>query len=250
MRRSVSLKDITTFAQLDMIYNQVRVIEARQNATEYKCLGSGECCKIGLVLPMLECANIAFNLRQTYYLYLEDKGQQVADEWMESVVNDLKEALNDETWIPGGDTERHCAFYKGGCTVYTFRPLVCRSFGTISTVNDFCPRIRNENGNIDYYGGPPVQKIVRDYQDLIKQYAEDKKKDDDLTVYMPLGVLSFLLPIEELNQLKDSTDPKFWTGIMGWFNYRVHFTKEHGYSIDELKQEAASVGVDLAFKAE
>lgn len=249
MRRSVSLKDISTFAQLDMVYNQVRVIEARQNETQYKCLGSGECCKIGLVLPMLECANIAFNLRQEYYLHLENKGQEYADQWMESVVNDLKEALKDESWIPGGDTERHCAFYKGGCTIYRFRPLVCRSFGTISTVNDFCPRIRNENGSIDYYGGPPVQRVIKDYQNLIKQYAEENS-ENDLTVYMPLGVLSFLLPVEELKQLKDTTDPKFWNAIMGWFNYRVHFTKEHGYSLDELKEEAAKAGVDLAFKTD
>jgi len=249
VRRSVSLKDISTFAQLDMVYNQVRVIEARQNETQYKCLGSGECCKIGLVLPMLECANIAFNLRQEYYLHLENKGQEYADQWMESVVNDLKEALKDESWIPGGDTERHCAFYKGGCTIYRFRPLVCRSFGTISTVNDFCPRIRNENGSIDYYGGPPVQRVIKDYQNLIKQYAEENS-ENDLTVYMPLGVLSFLLPVEELKQLKDTTDPKFWNAIMGWFNYRVHFTKEHGYSLDELKEEAAKAGVDLAFKTD
>ena len=64
MRRSVTTKDIYTFAKLDMVYNQVRVIEAKQNETKYKCLGSGECCHIGLVIHMTECANIAFKLRQ------------------------------------------------------------------------------------------------------------------------------------------------------------------------------------------
>ena len=63
-------KDITTFAKLDMIYNQVRMLEAQQNETEYKCLGSGKCCTIGLTIHMGECANIAFRLRQEYYLYL------------------------------------------------------------------------------------------------------------------------------------------------------------------------------------
>ena len=64
MKRSVTIKDIVNFAQLDMIYNQVRMIEAKQNESEYKCLGSGKCCHIGLVIPMLECANIAFRLNQ------------------------------------------------------------------------------------------------------------------------------------------------------------------------------------------
>ena len=105
MRRSVSVKDITSFANLDMIYNQVRVIEAKQNATEYKCLGSGNCCRIGLNIHMAECANIAFKLRQQYYLTLEDKGQTVADEWMENVVASLKEAMHDEDWEIGGATK-------------------------------------------------------------------------------------------------------------------------------------------------
>ena len=73
MKRSVTIKDIVNFAQLDMVYNQVRMIEAKQNESKYKCLGSGKCCHIGLVIPMLECANIAFRLNQQYYLHIEDK---------------------------------------------------------------------------------------------------------------------------------------------------------------------------------
>ena len=36
MRRTVSLKDINSFSKLDMIYNQIRIIEAKQNQTEFK----------------------------------------------------------------------------------------------------------------------------------------------------------------------------------------------------------------------
>lgn len=248
MRRNVSIQDITTFAHLDMIYNQIRVLEAKQNNTKYKCLGSGECCKIGLTIPMMECANIAFNIRHEYYLKLESSGEIEATQWLESVIESLKNAMHDETWKPGGETEKHCAFYKGGCTVYGFRPLVCRSFGTITTVDDFCPRIRNENGAIDHYGGQAVKKIVEDYQLLLKSYSQDKDTNYNLTVYMPLGVLSFLLSDEELIQLRDETEDKFWTGISGWFNYRVEFTKVHGYSFDILKQEASESGIPLAFK--
>lgn len=250
MRRTVSVKDITTFAQLDMIYNQVRIIEAKQNASKYKCLGSGECCKIGLQIPMLECANIAFHLRHNYYLTLESLGEEKADEWMNSVIENLKEAMFDEHWEQGGETKRHCAFYKNGCTIYEFRPMVCRSFGTISSVDDFCPRIRNENGSIDRFGGPGVQKIVQDYQYLIKQYSLDKDQYYDVTVYMPLGVLSFLLPPEELEELKEKTDDKFWTAALGWFNYVVSFTREHGISIEEIRKESERTGIEIAFTQE
>jgi len=249
MRRNVSIRDITTFAQLDMVYNQVRVIEAKQNNTQYKCLGSGECCKIGLTIPMLECANIAFNLRHEYYLKLESEGEDAAVAWLDSVISDLKNAMHDDDWKPGGETTRHCAFYKGGCTIYRFRPLVCRSFGTITTVDDFCPRIRNENGAIDHFAGPAVEKVVKEYQDLVKHYGSDKDQNYDLTVYMPLGVLSFLLSTEELVELRENTDDKFWTGVMGWFNYRVEFIRSHGYSLDFLKQEAEAVGIPISFKS-
>jgi len=41
VRRSVNTKDMFLFSKLDMVYNQVRMIEAKQNTTEFKCLGSG-----------------------------------------------------------------------------------------------------------------------------------------------------------------------------------------------------------------
>lgn len=247
MKRSVTAKDISTFAKLDMVYNQIRVIEAKQNETEYKCLGSGKCCHIGLVVPMTECANIAFKLNQNYYLIMEDKGKEEADAWFEKVVDGLIEAMYDDSWQPGGESKRLCAFYKGGCTIYQYRPMVCRTFGTITTVDDYCPRIRNAHGQIDYFTGEAVKKIVKQYQNLLKEYAEDKHENYDMTVYMPLGVLSFILSSEELEKLSKDTNPKFWSGVSGWFNYRVQYTKEHGYSLVELKKSAESVGKSLSF---
>jgi Fe-S-cluster containining protein len=247
MRRSVSSKDIATFGKLNMVYNHIRMIEAQQNRTEYKCLGSGKCCKIGLTIPLAECANIAFNLRQQYYLYLEDKGEEYANEWMQSVVDSLKERMYDETWKMGGESERHCAFYKGGCTIYGYRPMVCRTFGTITTVDDYCPRARNAYGSIDYFSGTPIQNIVKNFQDLLKEYAQGKDPGYDMTLYMPLGVLSFLLSTEELQELQKNTDPKFWMAIDGWFNYRVQYIKEHGHEVDYLHEQAVSVGRKITF---
>jgi hypothetical protein len=158
--------------------------------------------------------------------------------------------MRDDSWKPGGETERHCAFYKGGCTVYEFRPMVCRSFGTVTSVDEYCPRIRNAHGSIDYFAGKPVEATIKSYQELLKQYSEDKGENYNLVVYMPLGVLSFLLTDEELFELRDSTDDKFWSGVSGWFNYRVEFTRLHGYGIDRLGQEAVSSKIPLAFKVE
>lgn len=250
MRRSVNSKDIDIFGRLDMNYNQIRVIEARQNDTKFKCLGSGECCKIGLNIHMMECANIAFKLRQQYFLYLEDKGTAFADEWMDSTISSLKEAMYDEDWQIGGETKRHCAFYKGGCTVYGFRPMVCRTFGTITNVDDYCPRIRNSYGNIEYFSGDGIKKVIQDFQNLLKEYVDGKDPGYDMVVYMPLGVLSFLLPNDELKELSESTDPKFWKAVEGWYNYRVQYTKEHGHDFDHLLEQAVSIGKKLLFPKE
>jgi Fe-S-cluster containining protein len=247
MRRSVSVKDISSFAKLNMIYNQVRVIEAKQNATQYKCLGSGNCCRIGLNIHMAECASIAFNIRQQYYLYLEDKGLEYADNWVDGIVKDLKEAMFDEDWQIGGETKRHCAFYKGGCSIYGYRPMVCRTFGTVTYVDDYCPRIRNATGNIDYFSGDGVRKVIIAFQDFLKEYTSDKEEGYDMVVYMPLGVLSFLLTTDELIELEKTTDKKFWKAVQGWFNYRVGYTKLHGYDYDRLDTEAKAVGVELRF---
>lgn len=250
MRRSVSVKDISSFAKLDMIYNQVRVIEAKQNATEYKCLGSGNCCRIGLNIHMAECANIAFKIRQQYYLVLEDKGLEAADKWIDGIVDDLKEAMFDPDWEIGGETKRHCAFYKGGCTIYGYRPMVCRTFGTITHVDDYCPRIRNATGNIDYFAGDGVKRVIIAFQEFLKEYTLDKEEGYDMVVYMPLGVLSFLLTTEELIELEKNTDPKFWKAVQGWFNYRVEYVKMHGYDYDKLEAEAKAVKLELRFPRE
>jgi Fe-S-cluster containining protein len=196
---------------------------------------------------MAECASIAFNLRQQYYLYMEDKGMDFADEWMNSVVDALKEAMYDEDWQVGGETTRKCVFFKDGCTIYGFRPMVCRTFGTISAVDDYCPRIRNPHGQIDYFAGEGVRKIITSFQDLLKEYTSDKHENYDMVVYMPLGVLSFLLTTEELEELAENTDDKFWKAVPGWFNYRVQYTKEHGYDREYLNEQAVSIGKKLVF---
>ena len=252
MRHSVDSSDIALFGQLDMVYNHLRFVEAEQNKGKFACKGSGQCCKIGLRVHMFECASIAYHIRQEYYLVMEDKGKDAADEFMTSTVDRLVDAMFDEDWKEDGSTKRFCAFYDNGCTIYGYRPMVCRSFGTITQVDDFCPRERNEHGNIDYYSGPPIEEAVKAFQDLLKKYSAGKDKDGnyDMVLYMPLGVLSFLLPDEQLNELYQQTDSKFWLSAEGWFNYRVHFTKLYGYGNDVLTEAALAAGQDVIFDEE
>ena len=181
---------------------------------------------------------------------MEDKGREAADEWFEGIKNSLIDAMYDKTWQHGGESERLCSFYKNGCTIYGFRPMVCRTFGTITSVDNYCPRIRNANGEIDHFAGEPVQKVIKQFQDLLAEYATDKHENYDMTLYMPLGVLSFILESDELEKLAKDTDPKFWVGTSGWFNYRVQYTKLHGYSLVELRKSAEKAGKELAFDAE
>lgn len=248
MRRNISAKDISTFAKLDMVYNQVRVIEAKQNKTEYKCLGSGKCCKIGLRVPLAECANIAFRITQDFYLKMENLGEEAAQEWIDSTISSLKEAMHDPDWQIDGETKRHCVFYKGGCTIYGYRPMVCRTFGTITPVDDYCPRIRNAYGNVEFYSGDGVSRVIKQFQDLMAEYASDKDQTYNSVVYMPLGVLSFLLTNDELIDLASETDQKFWEGVRGWYNYRLTFTRLHGYDYNTLQAHAESNGDRLGFE--
>ena len=248
MRRSVTAKDVTTFSKLDMIYNQVRMIESKQNNTEYKCLGSGLCCRIGLRIPLAECANIAYRLTQDFYFKMESEGEGVANEWMETMIESLKEAMHDPNWNVDGETERHCVFYKGGCTIYRYRPMVCRTFGTVTPVDDYCPRIRNAHGQVDYYSGEGVSRVIKQYQDILAEYADGKDKTYNSVVYMPLGIVSFLLDSDQLAQLSDETEAKFWDGVRGWYNYRLTFTKMHGYDYKELEVFAINNGDKLGFK--
>jgi Fe-S-cluster containining protein len=248
MQRRIAVNDIAIFAEMDMLYNHIRVLEAKQNEGKFKCLGTGTCCKIGLTIPMAECANIAYNINKEYYLYLESKGEEFAKQWFNEIVNKLKELMHDDTWEFGGKTEKWCAFYKNGCTIYGFRPMVCRSFGTIAGVDDYCPRIRNAYGNIDFFAGKPVEDTITQFQLLLKKYAKDKDSNYDVVIYMPLGVLSFLISTEELQELGKTTDDKMWQAVQGWYNYRVEYIKVHGLGIPRLKQEAEIVGGKIGFQ--
>ena len=245
-KREIHPPDLQIFNRLDFAYNKIRVFQAKHNETEFRCINSGKCCKIGLKIHLAECAHIAFRMRQEYYLRLENEGQEPADTWMDSKVEALIDRMYDDSW--DGDeqtTDLHCAFWNDGCTIYGYRPLVCRAYGTITGVDDTCPRKRNGYGTIEHFAGKGVEDSVQEFQLVLKEYAESngKSTEYDVVVYMPLGVLSFLLDEVQLEELYQQTKDKMWEGYEGWFNYQSTFTKLHGFKDEFIEAEAKLRGM-------
>jgi len=245
-KREIHPADLHVFNRLDFTYNKIRVFQANHNETEFRCLNSGECCKVGLQIHLAECAYIAFRMRQEYYLRMENEGKSAADSWMESRVEALIDRMHDKSWdYDQQTTDLHCAFWNDGCTIYGYRPLVCRAYGTITEVDDFCPRKRNDYNTIEHFAGDSVEQTVQEFQLVLKQYAEYNGNDTDydVVIYMPLGVLSFLLDETELEELYQQTDAKMWNGYEGWFNYQSRFTRLHGFKDEFIEAEAKLRGM-------
>jgi len=245
-KREIHSPDLHVFNRLDFVYNKVRVFQAKHNETEFRCINSGKCCQIGLKIHLAECALIAFRIRQEYYLRMENEGQESADAWMDSRVEALIDRMYDGSWDSDEQTtDLHCAFYDNGCTIYGYRPLVCRAYGTLTDVDSTCPRKRNDYNAIEHFAGKSVEDTVQEFQLVLKQYAKYNGNDTgyDVVIYMPLGVLSFLLDEVQLEELYQQTDDKMWKGYEGWFNYQSTFTKLHGFKDEFIEAEAKLRGM-------
>ena len=247
-KREIHPPDLHIFNRLDFAYNKIRVFQAKHNETEFRCLNSGKCCNVGLKIHLAECAYIAFRMRQEYYLRMEGEGQESADAWMNTRTDALIDRMYDKSWDPDAQsTDLQCAFWENGCTIYGYRPLVCRAYGTITEVDDFCPRKRNDYNTIEHFAGKSVEDAVQEFQLILKKYAEDNgdSVDYDVIVYMPLGVLSFLLEDVQMEELYQQTDEKIWIGDEGWFNYQSRFTRLHGFKNEFIEAEAKLRGLTV-----
>jgi Fe-S-cluster containining protein len=177
---------------------------------------------------------------------MENEGQELADAWMNDRVEALTDRMYDKSWDADEQTtDLHCAFWNDGCTIYGYRPLVCRAYGTITDVDADCPRRRNDYGAIEHFAGKSVEDSVQEFQLILKRYAEDNgnNTDYDVVVYMPLGVLSFLLDEVQMRELYQQTEDKMWSGYEGWFNYQSTFTRLHGFKDDIIETEAKLRGM-------
>lgn len=206
-----SSKELLIFSELELINNQLRVLQIKNNNTETRCLASGSCCQIGLVIPMAECARIAYQIILNYYQEMESFGEKSAEEFLDNIIFNLIDAFDNPKWGHGDNftVGKWCAFYDNGCTIYNFRPMVCRAFGTISDVDDYCPRKRLKNGGIVYFRGSGIKKIVNNYLETVKKWA-DLHPDQNHVIFMPLGILKFLLDDKAMRELAERTDQKFW----------------------------------------
>jgi Fe-S-cluster containining protein len=218
-------------ARLEGVYGALRVIQAKHDKFETKCIGSGNCCKIGLVISLAECWNIAKNLRRQYWIVAESKGLEAAELWWEDTVLDsLIDQMYEDTWDPEtNEQESHCAFYNNGCTIYEYRPMVCRAYGVIAPVQDgVCPRKRLPDGGHELIWDKEVEAILKEFDEVVEKYGVDNP-DLDFSIYMPAGVLKFLLKPEELQDLIASTDQKFWMGHKG---YKHQISKDHWQTVE------------------
>lgn len=183
-------------------------LQDQHNATPYKCHRHGACCVVGLQLHYMECEYIATNLKAAYKD--DPKG-------LESVIDRLEHAFEDERWSWAESVgDFTCAFFEDGCSIYQFRPSICRMYGVTIEVDEWCPRKRNDKTGEPYvFAQKETDRMAADFYRTLDTYGRLFPKYD-YTVYMPRGVLEFLLPPKRLAKLKAKTLPKFWKRHRGY----------------------------------
>lgn len=208
---SVESRRKTLFAELASTHTLLTDYQEAHKKTGYGCVRSGQCCQVGLQLHMAECEYIAESLKE--------KPKELP-----ARIRALEKAFQDDEWNWGSSIgERHCAFYDEGCTIYPVRPSICRMYGVVLQVDDFCPRERLSNGESFVYVQPDVDRMIARYYRTLDAYGRLFPKRD-YTVFMPVGVLTFLVSAERLKALKEKTAPKFWKREKG---YRTQYQQSY-----------------------
>lgn len=202
------------FGKLRFTYDLLQKYQNEHQKTGYGCMQSGICCQVGLQLHVMECENIARHLQAN----LDEAA-------LRKQITKLKRALKDEAYTWSGSVgDQLCALYEGGCTIYPVRPAICRMYGVIIEADDFCPRERLA-GKSFVYVQPDVDRMVMDYYRTLDAYGR-LHPDKDWTVYMPVGVLSFLLSPKEMEKLRATTPKKFWKREKGYrAQFRPHYRR-------------------------
>lgn len=217
--------EVAAAARLESIYSSFRKLQAVHDEFETRCIGAGNCCKVGLYIPLLECWNIARHIKREYWLHSESQGRDYANGWYDRKIKDLKDAfVNQADWdVAIQETEAHCAFSdpNAGCTIYEQRPLVCRVYGVTAPVQEgVCPRKRLPDGNVELIVNEQTEALLDGFDSLVAEWSKAMPALR-YTIYMPAGVLSFLLDEEERQQLMEETDPKFWMADEGYSTHRL-----------------------------
>lgn len=199
------------FVQLEGVHSTFTDLQDHHNATPFKCHRHGACCNVGLQLHYMECEHIARNLLATH----KDDPRALA-----SVVERLEHALEDSTWTWGNSVgDDMCAFFEDGCSIYAWRPSVCRAYGVTIEVDEWCPRKRLPSGEPFVFAQKETDRFMAHFYKTLDVYGR-LFPERDYTVYMPRGVLEFLVDKKRLAALRKRTAPKFWKRQTG---YRMQY---------------------------
>lgn len=202
-------------ARLRAVHDTLTDMQDAHNATPYKCHRHGACCVVGLQLHYMECEYIADNLKAAY---------QGDPKGLARVVERLEHAFTDTSWSWEESVgDQTCAFFEDGCTIYPFRPSVCRMYGVTIEVDEWCPRKRLPSGKPFVFAQKESDKLAAELYRTLDTYGRENPKLD-YTVYMPRGVLEFLVSPARLAKLKARTHPKFWKRQRG---YRTQYTPSY-----------------------
>lgn len=204
-------QDVIHRGRLEGVYGVARKLQAKHNQFETKCIGVGNCCRIGLVISVGECFNIAKSLREDYWKVAEGHGLEEADRRWEELVGNLKAAMA-RAWNPEDGRyvdKSHCVFYDNGCTIYDYRPLICRAYGVFGPVQEGeCPRKRLPDGGHELIWDDEVKGMVAEFDSIVEKWGA-QRPDLDFSVYMPAGILRFLLPMSEFQEIIKQYPDKF-----------------------------------------
>jgi Fe-S-cluster containining protein len=206
---------VELFAQLVGVHDTLTDLQDNHNATPYKCLRHGACCQVGLQIHYMECEHIADNIRAA------TKGDPAA---LETIVDRLEHAMTDDTWTWGNSVgDQMCAFFEDGCSIYPFRPSICRMYGVTVEVDEWCPRKRLPSGEPFVFAQMESDRFAAHFYKVLDTYGR-LFPEKDYTVYMPRGVLECLVPKKRLAALRKRTAPKFWKKQKG---YRAQYTPSY-----------------------
>ncbi|HLE96559.1 MAG TPA: YkgJ family cysteine cluster protein [Candidatus Thermoplasmatota archaeon] len=195
------------FERLQGVYDGLDRLQEAHNRTPWGCKRSGGCCQVGLTLHYMECEWIARNLEVEFATGAKDRARVVAA---------LEKAFDDPTWTNGNVIgSQWCALFDGGCSVYTYRPSICRMYGVVVAADEWCPRERLSNGRDFVYVDGKTDALVREYYRVLDEYGR-RYKGRDWSVYYARGILEFLQTPREMRTLRARTRPRFWKREVGY----------------------------------
>ena len=216
-------------SRLGVVHDTLTELQDVHNATPYKCHRHGACCVVGLQLHYMECEYIADNLKASC---AGDKKR------LGAIVARLEHAFTDTAWTWSESVGEHtCAFFEDGCTIYPFRPSICRMYGVTVEVDEWCPRKRLPSGQPYVFAQKETDRLAAEFYRTLDAYGRLYPKLD-YTVYMPRGVLEFLVSPARLAKLRAKTPAKFWKRQRG---YRTQYTPSYA------KREPRRTNVQFPF---